>query len=118
MYDAALVPVTGSVDVPPARRESLQWRLFARRAQRNPAMVAFVVPWDGGRCAWFGAGSARADGAFQLHHRDYDHECAYGITVVIATPTAKRPGRSVEVPDCSACEEAACRPTAPTITGR
>jgi hypothetical protein len=82
------------------------WHLFARRAQRNPTMAAFVIARDRARCCWCGAGASRSDGGLQIHHRDYNHVCCYGRTIVVATPTAKRPGRVVEVPDCAACQVA------------
>jgi hypothetical protein len=103
MYDAELLPDTGSMDVSPDLRADPSWRLYARRVQRNPHMQAYIAARDGGRCAWCGAGSSRDDGLFQLHHRDYQWRCGYGRTIVLPNPTPRRPGRTVEVPDCQAC---------------
>lgn len=95
----ALIPRLGSQQAR-ERHDDKLWRMFARRAQRNPHIKAFVLKRDDGRCPWCGK---RLHPSAVLHHIDYDHHCHLGEEIRIPRAHARRENSTTRVPDCERC---------------
>jgi hypothetical protein len=74
------------------------WKLFARRMQKNPFMRDFIINKTN-KCAR----CRKVLSNFQLHHIDYDHYCQFSEPIKIHKPTKKRLNRHILVPDCASC---------------
>jgi DNA-directed RNA polymerase subunit N (RpoN/RPB10) len=79
---------------------SIEWRRFARRAQRNPHMKRILHELQHGRCKL--CCRLLDVKTMQIHHLDYDHTCSYPGEVVLTSQS----GRHRTVPDCASCHAA------------
>lgn len=77
----------------------INWKLFAQKMQRNPFMRNYKIGKTD-RCARCGERLKN----FQLHHIDYDHFCQFNEAIRMPNQTAKRPNRTILVPDCEGCK--------------
>lgn len=80
------------------------WNYFARKCQRNPIMRDFIFARDlKNGCAWCDQGIYKSQ-RWNIHHKDYDHFCAYGKYIEVHTPSPKRVNRKYKGPDCGSCK--------------
>lgn len=83
-------------------QKNKKWLNFARRCIKNKFVQKYLLRRDGGVCQYCGR---RILGQFNIHHISYDHCCKSDDTIVQITPTPKRPGRHLHVPDCEQCSK-------------
>lgn len=98
--DARLIPAIGYSDASKIYGKSVSWFNYARRITFNPFMMFFLLEREGHSCPWC---RKPIESRPVIHHINYLHECRYGKTIFIATPTEKRPKRGREIPDCKTC---------------
>lgn len=102
MIDDPLVPKISSYKAK-KNHDPVSWLRFGRRCQKNPYMRKKIRERDCNRCRWcFGLIKEHQEPV--LHHVDYDHACSFNRNISTLSPTAKRPNRVFNGPDCQKCE--------------
>lgn len=100
-----LIPAFGSEEMKAKHSNNLeQWKLFARRFQKNPFVQSMVLSRDNEKCQFCGYKLSIAKN-FHVHHIDYDHVCKFGKVISIPQPSEKRPNRSFNGPNCELCHK-------------
>lgn len=95
-----LVPKVGPKDAEALLGASEQWLNFGRRIQHHPSVEAYLRKKQNHRCPVCDCG---LEGSLTIHHVSYINRCSVEQTISIATPTPKRPGKSVLAPPCEGC---------------
>ena len=95
-----IIPKNRSMDMKEKHEGKEEWKMFARRIQRNPFVKNHILVRDNHKCTWC---DLDIDKGFVGHHIDYDHVCEYKVMREYRSPTFKRPKRMIKVPDCESC---------------
>ncbi|XKH50475.1 hypothetical protein LG275_12850 [Chryseomicrobium palamuruense] len=98
-----VIPKNQSMDMKEKHQGKEEWKMFARRVQKNPFVKNHLLNRENQKCSWCGWS---IDNDFVVHHIDYDHVCEYKVMREYPSPTVKRPKRMVKVPDCESCSMA------------
>lgn len=98
--NAKIIPKNRSMDMKDKHHGAEEWKMFARRVQKNPSVKNYILTRDNSECNWCGWS---IENGFVVHHIDYDHICEYKVIREYPNPTVKRPKRVVKVPDCESC---------------
>jgi hypothetical protein len=102
MSNDSLVPKNTSYKAK-QNHDSVAWLRFGRKCQKNPHMRKTIRERDNNQCRWC-LGLIKDHQEPVLHHVDYDHVCTFAGDVCTYSPTAKRPQRMFNGPDCRKCE--------------
>lgn len=97
---AKLVPKVGPEDAGKLLGESGEWRNFARRIQRHPAILGALKIRQTHRCPVCNCG---LEGALTIHHVSYINRCVTTDTIELTHATAMRSERTVKAPPCAEC---------------
>jgi hypothetical protein len=97
---AKLVPKVGPDDAGKLLGESGEWRNFARRIQRHPAILQELKARQAHRCPVCNCG---LEGALTIHHVSYINRCVTTDTIELTHATATRSERTVKAPPCAGC---------------
>lgn len=97
--DKALIPKISYATARQTHGRSEEWLNYARRIARNDYVKGFLAS-KGPTCPCCGL---KLNSNAVVHHIDYDHRCAFRITIRVEASTPKRPSRTHEVPDCESC---------------
>ena len=101
MRNYSIINKNGTAEMKEKHKNELgKWHNFASRVQKNPYMRRKLHEQYGAVCQFCGKTLAPNH---QVHHVDYDHCCKSEDTVRIGNPTAKRPNRTIAIPDCERC---------------
>ncbi|OZU87207.1 hypothetical protein CIL03_18110 [Virgibacillus indicus] len=98
--NSKIIPINRSMAMKEKHHGKEEWKMFARKIQKNPFVKNFLLNRENHKCAWCGW---NIDNKFVAHHIDYDHVCEFKVMREYPNPTVKRPKRVVRVPDCERC---------------
>lgn len=76
------------------------WRNFGRHIQHHPAIFKLLKNKQLDRCPVCNCGLL---GNTTVHHVSYMNRCTHMDSVLIPSPTQKRPNRKTSVPPCEGC---------------
>lgn len=98
-----IIPKTGSMDAKLKIDDEESWLKFARKITKNPFVLNYLLERDEYNCQWCFQKASQKN--VIIHHKDYEHVCAYNKTRKYSRPTEKRPNKKVTVPDCESCKK-------------
>lgn len=103
MYNHAIININDSNEMKAKHENSIGWKRYTSRVAKSPFIKRYLMASYNGVCQFC---NRPIRDHMLVHHMDYDHECTSSFpTVKYDNPTEKRPGRTVEVPDCERCSK-------------
>lgn len=97
-----LLPKVGPEEAGKLLGDTEHWRNFARRIQRNPAVIDALRIKQQHRCPVCQCG---LDGGLTVHHVSYINRCRTETTIELVHTTQNRADRRVMAPPCEGCPE-------------